>query len=116
MTTSNSSDKIASLGLDRQFDWIGSMDAIGKIRPIRIKRPVDESSIERLYRVRIESLNRYNLYFWRQHNALFDRERIEYIDLIKANNADATVTADQMAVFYQAFLERRADALADYNR
>ncbi|XP_041977010.1 COA8 family protein CG14806, mitochondrial [Aricia agestis] len=96
-------------------DMIGPPDPVSNLRRIVFKKPENETTLEKKYReLRIE-VQEWNQNFWTQHNSRFFKEREDYL---KKNlpEGKTNLTADEMSVFYKAFLDKNWKAHLDYNK
>lgn len=91
---------------------------VSKLRYVNIVRPTDETQEEKSYRLKYESLQDWNNKYWAENNELFKREKNDYIEKTfgpESSKEDA-LSHDQLAGFYQTFLEKNRRKHIDYNR
>ncbi|CAI4222795.1 unnamed protein product [Auanema sp. JU1783] len=103
--------------MDRRFDWVGPPDRTSKIRPIKLRRVDNETPLETNYREAREELNKWNSEFWANHNTIFEKKKLEFVEKRKNEISKIEhVTANDMSVFYKKFLDERHNALMEYNK
>ncbi|XP_047527763.1 COA8 family protein CG14806, mitochondrial [Vanessa atalanta] len=96
-------------------DMIGPPDPVSNLRKIIFKKPDNETYLEERYRKLRMEVQEWNHNFWAQHNSRFFEER----DLYLKNNlpeGKANLTADEMSVFYKAFLDKNWKTHLTYNK
>ncbi|KHN80176.1 Mitochondrial APOPT family protein [Toxocara canis] len=112
-----SPDSWRKVRLDRRYDWVGPPDKVSRIRPIRLRRAVNETETERCYREAREALNECNLRFWAQHNTLYEQRKAEFIAKRKKEIGPLEhVSANDLSQFYTQFMDERKSQMAAYNR
>ncbi|KAK9501644.1 hypothetical protein O3M35_012335 [Rhynocoris fuscipes] len=98
-------DRIAIRG-----DIVGPPNPISNIRPITFHIPKNETSLEKVFRLKREDVQKWHEEFWSQHNLQFTKERKEFEKNLKANRpadgAELPLTADEISVFYKSFLDK----------
>ncbi|XP_072944304.1 COA8 family protein CG14806, mitochondrial [Epargyreus clarus] len=95
-------------------DMVGPPDPVSNLRKVIFKKPKDETALEKRYREMRSEVQDWNQNFWTQHNSRFFQEREEYL---KKNlpEGKANLTADEMSVFYKAFLDKNWKSHMNYN-
>ncbi|KAJ2952476.1 hypothetical protein O0L34_g6787 [Tuta absoluta] len=95
-------------------DMIGPPDPVSNLRRVIVKQPTDETELEKRYRELRLEVQEWNQNFWTKHNSRFFQEREEYL---KKNLPEdrQNLTADEMSVFYKAFLDRNWKTHINYN-
>ncbi|KAI5646145.1 hypothetical protein NE865_01607 [Phthorimaea operculella] len=93
---------------------IGPPDPVSNLRRVIIKQPTDETELEKRYRELRLEVQEWNQNFWTKHNSRFFQEREEYL---KKNLPEdrQNLTADEMSVFYKAFLDKNWKTHINYN-
>ncbi|CAH2238640.1 jg5386 [Pararge aegeria aegeria] len=94
---------------------VGPPDPVSNLRRVVFRKPINETSLERKYRKLRGEVQEWNQVFWTQHNSRFFKEREAYL----RNNlpeGKTNLTADEMSVFYKAFLDKNWRAHLNYNR
>ncbi|XP_063821454.1 COA8 family protein CG14806, mitochondrial [Ostrinia nubilalis] len=96
-------------------DMVGPPDPVSNLRKIIFKEPPNETPLEKQYRELRTEVQSWNHKFWTQHNTRFFQEREEYL---KNNLPEGkqNLTADEMSVFYKAFLDKNWKAHLSYNK
>ncbi|KAL4706321.1 hypothetical protein ACJJTC_004930 [Scirpophaga incertulas] len=96
-------------------DMIGPPDPVSNLRKIIFKQPSNETQLEKQYRKLRSEIQNWNHDFWTQHNSRFFQEREEYL---KRNLPEGkqNLTADEMSVFYKAFLDKNWTSHIAYNK
>lgn len=91
---------------------------LSRLRYVNIIERSDETDRERAYRLQYESLQEWNNKYWSENNELFTREKNEYIEknFGKETSEEEALSHDQLAEFYQDFLERNRDKHVKYNK
>ncbi|XP_022125251.2 COA8 family protein CG14806, mitochondrial [Pieris rapae] len=95
-------------------DMVGPPDPVSNLRRIIFKQPANESELETKYRKLRTEIQEWNQNFWTQHNSRFFKERENYLK----NNlpeGKSNLTADEMSVFYKAFLDKNWKGHINYN-
>ncbi|XP_030023529.2 COA8 family protein CG14806, mitochondrial [Manduca sexta] len=95
-------------------DMVGPPDPVSNLRRIVFKQPENETTLEKQYRNMRSEVQEWNQNFWTQHNSRFFQEREDYL---KKNLPEGkqNLTADEMSVFYKAFLDKNWKAHISYN-
>ncbi|XP_026763848.2 COA8 family protein CG14806, mitochondrial [Galleria mellonella] len=95
-------------------DMVGPPDPVSNLRRIVFKQAQDETALERRYRRMRTEVQEWNQEFWTRHNSRFFQEREEYL---KKNlpKGKQTLSADEMSVFYKAFLDKNWRSHITYN-
>ncbi|XP_045446014.1 COA8 family protein CG14806, mitochondrial [Melitaea cinxia] len=95
-------------------DMIGPPDPVSNLRTIIFRKPTNETNLEEKYRKLRMEVQDWNQKFWTQHNSRFFKERETYL---KENLPDGktNLTADEMSVFYKAFLDKNWKTHINYN-
>uniref|UniRef100_A0A915DIM4 Apoptogenic protein 1 n=1 Tax=Ditylenchus dipsaci TaxID=166011 RepID=A0A915DIM4_9BILA len=102
--------------LDTRYDWVGPVDKVSKIRPIRLRRVENESDSERVYREAREKLNEWNCDFWSKHNKLFENRKAQfYEERQKPIGGRNQMSANELSVFYKDFLNEQSSSFSAYN-
>ncbi|KAL0893526.1 hypothetical protein ABMA27_013722 [Loxostege sticticalis] len=96
-------------------DMVGPPDPVSNLRKIIFREPPNETALEKQYRELRTEVQSWNHKFWTQHNSRFFQEREEYL---KKNLPEGkqNLTADEMSVFYKAFLDKNWKAHIAYNK
>ncbi|CAB3234756.1 unnamed protein product [Arctia plantaginis] len=95
-------------------DMVGPPDPVSNLRTIIFKEPLNETHLEKRYRKLRADVQEWNQKFWTQHNSRFYQEREDYVK--KNLPADKqNLTADEMSVFYKAFLDKNWKLHLNYN-
>ncbi|CAB3252044.1 unnamed protein product [Arctia plantaginis] len=93
---------------------VGPPDPVSNLRTIIFKEPLNETHLEKRYRKLRADVQEWNQKFWTQHNSRFYQEREDYVK--KNLPADKqNLTADEMSVFYKAFLDKNWKLHLNYN-
>ncbi|CAH0718727.1 unnamed protein product, partial [Brenthis ino] len=94
---------------------IGPPDPVSNLRKIIFKEPKNETNLEKKYRKLRHEVQEWNQNFWTQHNSRFFKERKAYL---KKNlpEGKTNLTADEMSVFYKAFLDKNWKTHLSYNK
>ncbi|CAG4906821.1 unnamed protein product [Colias eurytheme] len=95
-------------------DMVGPPDPVSNLRRIVFKQPANEGQLEKKYRELRAEVQDWNQEFWTQHNSRFFKERENYLK----NNlpeGKSSLTADEMSVFYKAFLDKNWKTHINYN-
>ncbi|XP_033120990.1 COA8 family protein CBG23705, mitochondrial-like [Anneissia japonica] len=109
----------------RKNDWIGPINKLSNIRFIDYKRLENESDVERAYREMKEENLKWNHSFWEEQNKLFVKAKEQFttqmlklngMDVVNEDGTKNVLTADEMAQFYQLFLEDHKERMASYNK
>ncbi|XP_026329866.1 APOPT family protein CG14806, mitochondrial [Hyposmocoma kahamanoa] len=95
-------------------DMIGPPDPASNLRRIIFKQSVNETELEKKYREMRAEVQDWNQNFWTQHNSRFYQEREKYL---KKNLPEGkqSLTADEMSIFYKAFLDKNWKTHLQYN-
>ncbi|XP_049866827.1 COA8 family protein CG14806, mitochondrial isoform X3 [Pectinophora gossypiella] len=95
-------------------DMIGPPDPVSNLRKVIYRQPGNETAIEKKYRELRSEVQDWNQNFWTQHNSRFFQDRDEYL---KKNLPEGkqNLTADEMSVFYKAFLDKNWKTHIQYN-
>ncbi|XP_059061796.1 COA8 family protein CG14806, mitochondrial [Achroia grisella] len=95
-------------------DMVGPPDPVSNLRRIIFKQPQNESALEQRYRQMRAEVQEWNQDFWTRHNTRFFQEREEYL---KRNLPEGkqNLSADEMSVFYKAFLDKNWQSHITYN-
>ncbi|XP_014274581.1 COA8 family protein Y39B6A.34, mitochondrial [Halyomorpha halys] len=103
----HSSKILPPIGVSVGGDIVGQPDPISNLRPITFHIPLDETYIERKFRLKREHVHNWNEEFWKHHNMRFTLERKEYVEAMKEKKADyGPLTPEEISVFYKAFLDK----------
>ncbi|GAB0095345.1 COA8 family protein CG14806, mitochondrial [Sergentomyia squamirostris] len=86
-------------------DFVGPPDKISNLRLVVRHIPKNETPLQQRLRLRQIEIEEYNQKFWSNHNTRFFAERDEFIAAHKSHPEDS-LSADQMSVFYKAFLDK----------
>lgn len=106
-------------------DWIGPPDKYSNLRPIHFFVPENESPLERKLRRLRQETQDWNQQFWTNQNRAFQKEKEEFIRsrlkakglAMSAESGDrVSLSAEEMADFYKAFLSRNFEKHVLYNR
>ncbi|XP_059618663.1 COA8 family protein CG14806, mitochondrial [Phlebotomus argentipes] len=97
-----------------QHDFVGPPDKLSNLRPIVRHIKKDETPLEKRLRLFQMEIEEYNQKFWAHHNKKFLTERTEFI-AANRKHPDETLSADEMSVFYKAFLDRNWKIHVYYN-
>uniref|UniRef100_A0A2A4JI94 Apoptogenic protein 1, mitochondrial n=1 Tax=Heliothis virescens TaxID=7102 RepID=A0A2A4JI94_HELVI len=95
-------------------DMVGPPDPVSNLRRVIFRIPPNETELEKQYREMRTEVQEWNQKFWEKHNSRFYQEREEYVK----NNMPAdkqNLTADEMSVFYKAFLDKNWKLHLKYN-
>ncbi|XP_047988832.1 COA8 family protein CG14806, mitochondrial [Leguminivora glycinivorella] len=95
-------------------DMVGPPDPVSNLRKVIYKQPANETDLEKRYRELRMEVQKWNQNFWTQHNSRFFQEREDYL---KKNLPEGkqNLTADEMSVFYKAYLDKNWKAHITYN-
>ena len=89
---------------------------LSRLRHVNIVERPDETIEEKSYRTQYESLQDWNNKYWAENNEHFNRSKAEYIKSNFGNiNEEEALSHDQLASFYQEFLEQNRDKHVRYN-
>ncbi|KAJ8725370.1 hypothetical protein PYW08_003553 [Mythimna loreyi] len=94
---------------------VGPPDPVSNLRKVIFRIPPNETELERKYREMRTEVQEWNQTFWEKHNSRFYQEREDYVK----NNVPADKqnhTADEMSVFYKAFLDKNWKLHLNYNK
>ncbi|XP_053625929.1 COA8 family protein CBG23705, mitochondrial [Plodia interpunctella] len=96
-------------------DMVGPPDPVSNLRRIIFRQPQNETTLEKRYREMRSEVQEWNQEFWSQHNSRFFQEREEFL---KKNLPEGkqNLSADEMSVFYKAFLDKNWNAHMAYNK
>uniref|UniRef100_A0ACB8G5L8 Apoptogenic protein 1, mitochondrial n=1 Tax=Sphaerodactylus townsendi TaxID=933632 RepID=A0ACB8G5L8_9SAUR len=106
-------------------DWIGPPDQCSNLRPIVFYIPTHESPLERRLRELRQETQAWNQQFWTNQNVSFRKEKEDFIhSRLKAKGLElrdekglkTTLGAEEMAEFYQLFLDKNFKKHRLYNR
>ncbi|CAK1552662.1 unnamed protein product [Leptosia nina] len=95
-------------------DMVGPPDPVSNLRKIIFKKAATETQLEKKYRELRTEVQEWNQTFWTLHNSRFFKERENYLK----NNlpeGKSNLTADEMSVFYKAFLDKNWKIHINYN-
>ncbi|XP_054288714.1 COA8 family protein CG14806, mitochondrial-like [Macrosteles quadrilineatus] len=99
---------------DSKCDMIGPPDPVSNLRPIKFHIPANETSIEKRLRLKRQEVQQWNQDFWASHNSKFVKERKEFMATNQSESSEQ-MSADEMSVFYKAFLDKNWRTHLDYN-
>ncbi|XP_032514102.2 COA8 family protein CG14806, mitochondrial [Danaus plexippus] len=114
-TTPNANSVQAPKPQNISSDMIGPPDPVSNLRRIIFKKSSEETELEKKYRKLRAEVQDWNQNFWTQHNSRFFKEREAYLK----NNlpeGKSNLTADEMSVFYKAFLDKNWRTHLYYNK
>lgn len=90
---------------------------LSRLRYVNIIKRPDETEQERLYRERYNSLQDWNEKYWAENNAIFNKEKEEYIKKHHGESSDdQALSHDQLAPFYRDFLNKNRAKHVLYNK
>ncbi|KAF9822393.1 hypothetical protein SFRURICE_017668 [Spodoptera frugiperda] len=96
-------------------DMVGPPDPVSNLRKVIFRIPPNETELEKRYREMRAEVQEWNQHFWEKHNSTFYQEREEYLK--KNMPVDKqNLTADEMSVFYKAFLDKNWKLHLNYNK
>ncbi|XP_075970042.1 cytochrome c oxidase assembly factor 8 [Anticarsia gemmatalis] len=95
-------------------DMVGPPDPVSNLRTVIFKEPPNESQLEKRYRQMRSEVQEWNHKFWAQHNSRFYQEREEYVKTHTPADKQ-NLSADEMSVFYKAFLDKNWKLHINYN-
>nr|CAD7425949.1 unnamed protein product [Timema monikensis] len=105
--------------ITENHDMIGPPNPVSNLRPMVLHVAPDESPLEKEYRLAREEAAKWNELFWSKHNTSFFKERKAFMETrLPADlspGETTTVSADEMSVFYKAFLDKNWKIHLDYN-
>ncbi|KAL1138153.1 hypothetical protein AAG570_009845, partial [Ranatra chinensis] len=97
-------------------DLIGQPNPVSNLRPVVFHAPENETDLEREFRLERELVQRWNEEFWTIHNMKFIKEKKEFLSSIESNSGSTgPVSADDMSLFYKAFLDKYWKVHLNYN-
>lgn len=107
-----------SIGALSERRVVSKPQILSRLRYVNIVRRRDETDQERAYRLQYESLQDWNNKYWAENNELFNREKNEYIErnFGAELSKDEALSHDQLAHFYETFLEKYRKKHVYYNR
>ncbi|XP_055710471.1 COA8 family protein CG14806, mitochondrial [Phlebotomus papatasi] len=88
-----------------ESDYVGPPDKLSNLRPIVRHIPKNETPLEKKLRLLQMEVEEYNQKFWTNHNKRFFEERDEFIAANRRHTGE-NLSADEMSVFYKAFLDK----------
>ncbi|XP_063360081.1 COA8 family protein CG14806, mitochondrial [Cydia amplana] len=95
-------------------DMVGPPDPVSNLRKVIYKQPANETNLEKRYRELRMDIQKWNHNFWTQHNSRFFQEREDYLEK-NLPEGKQNLTADEMSVFYKAFLDKNWKTHISYN-
>nr|CAD7267507.1 unnamed protein product [Timema shepardi] len=105
--------------ITENHDMIGPPNPVSNLRPMILRVAPDESPLEKEYRLAREETAKWNELFWSKHNTSFFKERKAFMEARSpadmSPSGTTTVSADEMSVFYKAFLDKNWKIHLDYN-
>ncbi|XP_006003404.1 cytochrome c oxidase assembly factor 8 isoform X2 [Latimeria chalumnae] len=106
-------------------DWIGPPDRFSNLRPIIFHIAKCETPLECRLRELRQETQEWNQHFWADQNLAFSKEKQEFIhSCLKAKGLQLrdedgrkrTLSAEEMAEFYEEFLNKNFWKHANYNK
>lgn len=106
-------------------DWVGPRDPDSNMRLIRFHMSPTETALEKEYRLMREDTQNWHHEFWSKHNQNFFKQKHEFIKQRQQENAkhrdddktdDDTVSAEELSLFYEQFLDDNYELHRNYNR
>ncbi|XP_077288867.1 cytochrome c oxidase assembly factor 8 [Arctopsyche grandis] len=98
----------------QSFDLVGPPCPRSHLRPIKLVKSPVESQLQEQYRRARLDLHSWNQAFWASHNTAFVKERELFI-AAKSKGETKTLSADEMSIFYKAFLDKNWKTHVNYN-
>ncbi|KAM3961842.1 cytochrome c oxidase assembly factor 8 [Aphomia sociella] len=93
---------------------IGPPDPVSNLRKVVFKQQQNETALEKRYREMRVEVQDWNHNFWTLHNSRFFQEREEYLKQ-HLPEGKQNLSADEMSVFYKAFLDKNWSSHINYN-
>lgn len=89
-----------------------------RLRYVNIIKACDETPEEKHYRAKYKSLQDWNNEYWAKNNEQFNLEKDKFIEVNfgPESSKEEALSHDQLATFYQTFLERNRHKHVEYNR
>lgn len=89
-----------------------------RLRFVNIVKPVDETPQEYAYRIEYKKIQEWNNDYWARNNEMFNNEKSDYISKNFDNDEspEQALNHDQLAPFYQNFLEKNKARQKEYNK
>ncbi|CAL1527130.1 unnamed protein product [Lymnaea stagnalis] len=99
-------------------DLIGPPDTVSNIRPVQFYVPPNETTAEKMFRLRRAEVLEWNQSFWAHHNSKFFKEKDQYIQSHQSKDVDGkpSLSPEELSVFYRSFLNENRVAHLNYNK
>lgn len=103
-------------------DWIGPVHPITNLHPVVFSAPENETALERRYREKKETVQRWSQEYWYQHNMIHRIERDAFVQRrLKEKYPDgnvkcSTLNGDEMADFFKQFSDSMHKVHAEYSQ
>uniref|UniRef100_A0A1B6JBG9 Apoptogenic protein 1, mitochondrial n=1 Tax=Homalodisca liturata TaxID=320908 RepID=A0A1B6JBG9_9HEMI len=110
----NAQSSPPSSARDHHCDLIGPPHPVSNLRPFHFYIPDNESPIETQFRLKRQEVQQWNQEFWTEQNIKFVNERKEFM-ATHQKDGDSPLSADEMSVFYKAFLDKNWKTHLEYN-
>lgn len=97
---------------------VSKPQSASRLRYVNIVKPIDETPQEYAYRIEYEFIQKWNNDYWAHNNEMFNSEKAAYIakNFGQDMSPEEALNHDQLAPFYQNFLEKNKIRQRDYNK